>query len=80
MLVNQHKNTNIQNNLYDMIFEHIKDYHDISVDDFVNYAVREMKSYLNKVKFNVEKFVMNDEWKMLDFDILKESKNYDEID
>ena len=80
MLVNQHKNTNIQNNLYDMIFEHIKDYHDISVDDFVNYAVKEMKAYLNKVKFNVEKFVMNDEWKMLNFDILKESKNYDEID
>ena len=63
-----------------MIFEHIKDYHDISVDDFVNYAVKEMKVYLNKVKFNVEKFVMNDEWKMLNFDILKESKNYDEID
>ena len=63
-----------------MIFEHIKDYHDISVDDFVNYAVKEMKAYLNKVKFNVEKFVMNDEWKMLNFDILKESKNYDEID
>ena len=80
MLVNQHKNTNIQNNLYDMIFEHSKDYHDISVDDFVNYAVKEMKAYLNKVKFNVEKFVMNDEWKMLNFDILKESKNYDEID
>ena len=63
-----------------MIFEHIKDYHDISVDDFVNYAVKEMKAYLNKIKFNVEKFVMNDEWKMLNFDILKESKNYDEID
>jgi hypothetical protein len=79
-LIKQHQGSNVPHNIYDVIFEQLKDYPDVTVDEFVDYTVKEIKRYLNKVKFNVEKFVMNDQWKMLDLEVLKESKNYERID